>query len=177
MLNEKGNGLIIGLLVGLLIAGGLLGVYHYTLKTPSTLPTSQVYSEVIPTPSIIPSPSDGAPLNINGFPVYPEAQFFKTQDWPPCTKGEYSGFSLCNATTYAWKVEANFNQVNSFYNKDKSGSGWKCSGGAGIIENESNANVQTDCKKDNFNFGLAIKTRDGSSEIILIIPKGSPTGE
>jgi hypothetical protein len=180
MKNEKGSSLILGIILGLLVIGSFAVYYFFLNKNTSFNQTVEPKPSFQVVPSTVPEAADKT-LDINNFPVYPNAQFIESKDVAPCVEGQYSGFSVCNAKTYTWTADANFDQVDSFYMEDRSNSGWKCSGwkcsgGAGAIEDANNGNIKTSCRSGNLNYDLSINTKDSSSEIILSIPKGSPTG-
>ncbi len=61
MQNEDGNALIIGILIGLLITGGLFGVYYFGINKSSTHPTTQQTTPTVSTPRPIDQASIKSP--------------------------------------------------------------------------------------------------------------------
>lgn len=111
--------------------------------------------------------------DINDFPIYPNATYQGKDEQPAC-EDQMSGFSLCNSTTFNFKVSDNFDQVVGWYRKDVSNSGWKCTGGAGSYTSAIEANGTTSCKKGNLKVGLDLDTRGGSTQIQIIVLRKSP---
>lgn len=166
--NQKGFiPLILGIIILLIVVAG--GAYYLGLnknnqavdKQPTITQTSQP-SQIKNRPQIS--------NELNGFPVYPGATFTKKQIQPPCVEGQYSGFSVCGSTTYLWNSKDDYDQISSWYREDKSGYGWKCSGGAGSYDGPRNSSGITSCKKDSLNYGLSLSTDTSKTEITLQIP-------
>lgn len=137
---------------------------------------------ISPSPTPQPSPSsadtDESARNIsskiNGFPIYPNAVFIKTETVPPCKKDSYSGFSICNSITYAWKVNENLTKVIDWYKNNNSG--WKFSGGAGQLDEKIGGAVKETYKKGDLSYDLNIQGSPTLTMITLIIPLGPPEG-
>ncbi len=179
MLNQKGVSPLIVIFM-ILVIGGLIGAAYYlgTQKNIVTF-TSQLSSQnKAISPDVTPgNTSKDERFDLNGFPIFPNANFAETKDYFPCEEGKYSGFSICNAKAYIWNVNASFDEIIGFYKEDKSNSGWICSGGAGSYEDANNASGTTICKKGELNYSLFIDTSNGNSKITLSIPNGTPTGK
>lgn len=174
---QRGQALIF-LLVGIVVLAIAGGAYYLGRQTPPKLSPVPIATSQTPQSTTIPSStSKSSVLDINGFPVYPGAILIETKDYPPCTEGQYSGYSICNAKAYTWQINANSDQVSVFYRQDQSKSGWICSGGGGSYDDMNNASGTTTCKKGNLTYGLFTDTKNGVSKIILSIPKGTPTGK
>lgn len=177
MVNQKGNGLITGILIVLVLALLLGSAYYYGVqnnqdplppKILSLAPPAELSQSPVPSnPSTMVSSSD-----LNGFPIYPNSDFIKAIELSPCSEiKEAVPPGSCDATSYTWKVKANFDQLKSFYSEDKSNSGWKCSGGAGGYTNADNATGVTSCTNGSLNYQLFIDTKNGTSEYNLSISK------
>lgn len=176
--NQKGFiPLILGVIILLIIVAG--GAYYLWSKNTNLTSKPQVQQPATYsiTPTSNPITSQKPPIaqssitnELNGFPVYPSAIFTKKQIQPPCVEGLYSGFSNCGSTTYFWDSKDDYDQISSWYREDKSGYGWKCSGGAGSYDGPRSSSSTTSCKKDSLNYGLFLSADASKTEITLQIP-------
>lgn len=153
--NQKG---FIPILIALLIAAAIGGYFYFGKinlnRTQSTVITSSVEEKD----------------ETNNFPVYPSAKFIKkgVQNDPCDRVGDKTVF--CSSTTYSWETTDDFDMVNNWYMKDKSNSGWECTGGAGSYDGPRDASSKTTCSNGNLQYGLTIKADSQKTEIILGIP-------
>lgn len=159
--------LILGIAILLVIVVG--GAYYLRLNKNNQVVDQQPTITQTPQPTQIKN-SPQISNELNGSPVYPGATFIKKQIQPPCVEGQYSGFSVCGSTIYLWNSKDDYDQISSWYREDKSGYGWKCSGGAGSYDGPRNSSGTTSCKKDNLSYDLSLVADASKTEIILQIP-------
>jgi hypothetical protein len=112
---------------------------------------------------------------LNGFPVYPGARFIEKAELGPCPSGNPKGI-ICEAYDYRWETSEDYFRVNEWFSKDKSNSGWSCSGGAGSLLGPYTSGGGITCQKANIKRLLRI---NGSEEptphtgVSLVVPKSS----
>lgn len=182
---QKGQ-ILIWIIVGSLIAVVAGGVYLIRQNNKSRLGDITFNTSLIP-PSQTPQPTSSnvqidsnmydQVTELNGFPVYPGSVFTDKKYYPKCEEGKYSGFSNCDVVTYTFESRDDFDQVNSFYKKDSSKSGWVCSGGAGSYAGPRDASTRTSCKKDGKNYNLDLNTNSVKTSISLNIPLSDYKGK
>jgi len=106
---------------------------------------------------------------LNGFPVYPNAEFIKILKYPHCQIEKIS-HQICNAKVYKWETVDNFDQVNEWYVGGGSNSAWKCSGGAGNYFGPLGSSIETSCNNGPNSHTVSYSNNNEKTTIRLEIP-------
>jgi len=106
---------------------------------------------------------------LNGFPIYPNAEFTKILKYTPCVI-EGISHQICNARIYEWETVDNFDQVDDWYRGGKSNSVWECSGGAGNYFGPLGSNAETSCSNGQYSYTVAYRNDNEKTTIFLEIP-------
>jgi hypothetical protein len=152
MANQSGNGLIIGILIGLVVAGGLFAAFYLGMqKSQSATPQSTLQPTSQP---VVVSSAPSLPDPLGDFPIYPGSVKSESEmNTTDSCSGDVQPGATCNTKYFKYTAQDSFKNVYNFYHKVQSG--WDCSksGGAGSVGDPS-LQISGDTKSTTLQIGV-----------------------
>ncbi len=102
-------------------------------------------------------------VDIKEIPVYPNSKYEGEQKLELCKEEPYN-LRVCDSYEYSWTTKDSFEKVVGWFEDDKSGSGWKLTGGAGSDKERFGSLI----KNGNWNNNLGLKIN--GTKIKIYIP-------